>query len=296
MSFIKGLCLGLLASLLCFILLVFIFALTLETTLLKPHFMADEFNKLDICVAAGKLLSDQIPLDETLSAAVNLSIKDLEPWIRQQLNKVIYSSYDYWLGNTREFTLTLDLDIFRTRVLDNLEKMYLQSPPAGFMELPKSEQEKVISEVRQGVLDMLPSQMEITGTDLGDDIILVFDRIRDGVVLIKAVFRWSMGIVIVLFFLLMLLLRRFNLILLVFGAVLVLDGILALVLSLVLQNVVLPQIYPQNLIPELQVWIPVMINDALSPVQIAGVVLVSTGMITLTAAYVLHLRRESAAG
>ncbi len=100
MKFLKGLALSLLGILLFLSLSVFGLVLTINQTILNPDFVASQVNKMDISSLAGEFISEQIsgqiPQDGQLMAEImEDTIADLEPWIKEQANAVIYASYDY---------------------------------------------------------------------------------------------------------------------------------------------------------------------------------------------------------
>jgi hypothetical protein len=294
MSFFKGLYLGLLATLLSFFLLVFVFTLTLESTLLKAQFMIDQSQTLDISVAASELLTDQMSLDETIVKAINRSTVELEPWVRRQLNRIIFSCYDYWQGKTDRLKFTLTLDTFKTDLVDNLEKMYSQFPPPDYLALSQSEREGFLFRIKQEAMDILPSTLEITESDLGEEIMSSFDRIRTVVTFINNAFWWSLVIALLIVLLWIVLFREVKSLMFYLGIVLTIDGVLSLLISLIFQNAIFPGLYPQNLIPELQVWIPGVIKNALFPAQVTGAVLLSAGILALAGTFWVERKRKRA--
>lgn len=278
MGFLRGFLLGLLAALLCFFLLVFIFVLTVKSTLMNADFMVDESQKIDISVAVSEYLIDQMSIDDTIILAIKRSTVELEPWIRQQLDMAIYSCYDYCLGKTDSLELVLDLDMFKTGLSDNLEKVYSQFPPSDYLELPEADRESFLYKVKQDVMDILPSRLVITEIDLGDDIMESLDSMKSIASLITTSFRLSLVIMAVALLLLILILRSRKTLMRSFGIVLILDGLLTFSALMIFQNVYLSDLYPQDTIPELQVWIPLVIKDALYPAFVAGAVLLLLGI------------------
>ena len=127
MKFVKGLALGLLSFILFLSLSIFGLAFTLNNTILNPDFVVSELDKLDVPSLAEELLSEQIPQEEKFMAeALNKTIADLEPWIKEQASTAIYSSYDYLMGRTQTLSLVISLESVKESLRDNLRQAFLQ--------------------------------------------------------------------------------------------------------------------------------------------------------------------------
>ena len=150
MDFVKGLVLSLLCFLLFMSLSMFGDMLMLKYTLLNPDFVASQVDRLDMSSLAEELLteeilgpdmldipslpvelpSEQIPQVEELAAEVlSQTVADLEPWMDEQANLLIYSGYDYLMGRTESLSLVISLQPVRDSLKDNLEQVLLQSLP-----------------------------------------------------------------------------------------------------------------------------------------------------------------------
>jgi hypothetical protein len=282
MSFVKGLCLGLAGCLLFFSLLVFSGLLSIKSTVLQPQFMVDELDKLDITIAAREFLVDQM-LDETYVEAVDRTLIETEPWIRLQMSEAVFSSYDYLLGKSRTFRITLNLDPLRKSLVDNLTGVYLESPPAEYLALSPSEQENYLTDLRQDTLDLIPSTLEINKDNLGEDIMSNLKQAKEAVSFINAAFWGLLAAVIMLALLLIIFLRKTKGILITFGIIFVVDGALIILAKILFQNSVYPGLAPVDLIPELQVWITQLMKDIVFPWQVCGISLLASGVLALAA-------------
>jgi hypothetical protein len=293
MSFFKSLCLGLAGSLLFFSLLIFGLTLTARSTVLNPQFLVNESEKLDIDTAARELLADQTLVDETYTTALNRSIEELEPWIKRQISQIIYSSYDYLQGKNRNFKITLNIDPLKTSLIDNLTQVYLESPPPEYMALSRSKQESYLADIRQDTLDILPSTLEIDESVLGEDVMSVFKQAKAAAAFFDTAFLWSLVIVVLLIILMIIILRKVKEILRSLGVILILDGALTLLALVVFQNTYLSEVYPHDLIPELQVWISAVIKDLLAPGWVFGLVLLISGILFLAGSFFWRRRLKT---
>ena len=111
MGFVKGLVLSLLGLLLFLSLSVFGDILMLKQTLLNPDFVVSQVDRFDKSSLIEELLSEQIPLEEDIVTEILSDIiADLEPWMDEQANAVIYSGYDYLMGRSQNLSLVISLE------------------------------------------------------------------------------------------------------------------------------------------------------------------------------------------
>ena len=108
MNFLKGLVLSLLSFLLFLSPSLFGPTLILKKTILNPDFVVSELNKIDVAPLGGELISiPSLPEKPYRTEVINETIAELEPWIKENISAVIYTSYDYLLGRTQSLNVTL---------------------------------------------------------------------------------------------------------------------------------------------------------------------------------------------
>jgi len=75
-------------------------AFLINRTVLNPHFVTKELDRLDLAVLADDLLTEQTGEDfpEEIADAVSGTVAKLEPRLKEEINTSIYSLYDYLLG------------------------------------------------------------------------------------------------------------------------------------------------------------------------------------------------------
>ncbi len=130
MKFIKNLALSLISLLLFTALSIFGLVFMFDKTLLNPDFLATELSRIDISEAFAKLYPIQSPPEAPyLNKVINKTVTELEPWLKEEINTVIYSSYDYLLGKTPNLRLTIPTDPVKNKLKENLRTAFLDSPP-----------------------------------------------------------------------------------------------------------------------------------------------------------------------
>ncbi len=293
MSFIRGLGLGLTGCLLFFTLLILAPVLALATTISNPQFVINESEKLDISTAIGEYLADQMSIDRSYATAINLTTSEQETWIRYQMGLAIRECYYFWKGKIDTIDITLNLDPLRNSLADNLTRVYRDSPPADYQKLSPSEQASFVANARQDILDAVPSTLEINEANLGEDIMSGFRQVKDLLSLINKGLWILAGAAIVLVILLVLISRKGKIMLRSAGAVLIPAGVLTVLLITILRTMLLPNLYPSDLIPELQVWIPGVVNDVLQPALVLGWVFLSVGIILVGVSFFIRDRVQT---
>ncbi len=57
-----------------------------------------------------------------MAGAIDDTIADLEPWIKEQVSAGIYSSYDYLMGRSQSLSLVISMEPMKESLKDNLRK------------------------------------------------------------------------------------------------------------------------------------------------------------------------------
>ena len=79
---------------------IFSIALTIDRTVLNPHFVTSQINNLELSILIGDIIREQPDGEITpeMGEALIGSTLALEPEIKAQAGQIIYSSYDYIKG------------------------------------------------------------------------------------------------------------------------------------------------------------------------------------------------------
>jgi len=133
MKVLKGFGVGILSFLLFLSLSVFGVAFMLNSTLLNPDFVAAEVDKIDMSALTGEIIGEQIAghLPEEMSfleEAIYDVIEDQEPWLKEQVNTAIYSSYDFLLGKSDSLDLSISLEPLKESLRDSLWQTLNEQP------------------------------------------------------------------------------------------------------------------------------------------------------------------------
>ena len=167
MKFLKGLVLSLLGFLLLLSLSIFATTFTLNSTILNPDFLTSELDKLDVSSLAGEII-EQIPEEafpEELRPDMIDTIDRLEAPVKEQVNAIIYSIFDYLLGEKEETELVLTL---RNTILNSdfvapiVDELDISSLAGEFLSEQLAEEIPTEMEFLSGHLDDIIAELEPT--------------------------------------------------------------------------------------------------------------------------------------
>jgi hypothetical protein len=297
MKFLKGLALAILGLLLSLSLIVFGFTLTVNQTALNPDFVASQADSLDIPSLAEEVLSEQIPqgqeyMSEMVAEAVTDTIAEQEPWIKQQAKDGIYAFYDYLERRSQHLSLAISIESIKESLRDNLREAVLASPPPELAGLPPAEVEQEFNQFWSEFSEEVPSTLELDESSLEPEVMEQLERARDIVGYIHLTYKALIALSLLLILLIVLIYREVRGSTRQIGITFLTCGIASYVGSLVTKNIVGSQIAQLDMPAYLQTWIPQLIKDALSPLEIYGIGLMAAGAALLIVSFVYKRRDE----
>jgi hypothetical protein len=293
MKVLKGLALGLVSFLLFIALPFLMLALTINSTALNPQFMIAEAKKLDIASVAKEILADQLPSDyRDYLPAMDNTIDEVKPWINQQTNYVINAAYDYLLGKTESFSLTIATDPIKPSLVNNMTKAYLQSPPPEYRQLSAVEQQRYVAEFRQEYMDSIPPTVEVNQNIIGAGGMDALRQAREIIGYIRTAYFGLIGFCVLLILLIILILRQVKGATRSIGIIFLITGAYT-VASFFVGRLVIPGAIPMNDLPShISVWLPGFINDLLTPYEIISLSLLIVGIILFVFSFFYRSRKE----
>ena len=294
MKFLKGLALAILGFLLFLSLSVFGLALMLNQTILNPGFVASEVNKLDISSLAEEFLIEQIPQagEEFMAEAVNDTIADLEPWIKEQASTVIYSGYDYLEGRSQSLSLAISLEPMKDSLRGNLREAMLQSLPPELAGLPPAEIEQYFNEFYQQIDEGIPSTFELDEALLSAEVLAQLEVARQGIGYFHIVFNALIGLILLLILLIILTNRQVRGSTRGLGAIFLSFGALSYIGVFAAKNIAGTQLTQLDMPAYLQAWMPQLVKDTLAPLEMYSIGLAAAGVVLLIVSFV-YKRHEA---
>ncbi len=270
-------------------------AFTLNSTILNPQFAVNEVEKLDIAAAAHEILEEQLPPDNIYFSAIDKTLDDVEPWMRQQLNEAIFTGYDYLLGRNSLFYLTISTDTLRQHLTENIKQAYIQSAPPEYTQLPAAEKEILLDEIEQQIETMVPPVLEIDQAMIGEDGIQIMTMLRDIFGFIHTGYFILIAVSLVLILLIILILHMVKDATRSLGIIFLIDGALSLIAFLIVKQFA-PGLIPLSDLPlRIQSWIPQVINDVLTPWGVFSIILLSAGIVLVVFSFFYFRMRGTSA-
>ena len=287
MKFLKGLALSLLSLLLFLSLTIFGLALTLNNTILNPDFVVTELERLNVSSLAKEMLSEQIPLEgEFMTEALDDIVADLEPWIKEQVSVITYSSYDYLLGKSQSLSVVISLEPVKENLRDNLREALFQSPPPDLQGLPQAEIEQYFDEFYQQISGQIPSTFEFDERLLGPEVMAILVQVRQGIGYFQTGYKALISFIFILILGIILLNRQVRGATRSIGSTFLSYGVIEYAGIWATKYFATAQL-PQLGIPSsLQAWIPQLVSDFLAPLEMFSLGLLIGGVALLIVSFV----------
>lgn len=165
-GFIKSLFLRLLSFILFSALSIFIVLFVMNQTVLQPEFVVSHINKLDLPAFTNEFLktaplTDNVPGTQIpVSDVVTRTVKDLQPWIKEQAAAVVRSGYDYLYGKSQDINVSIPLSPITQSVKDSIVRAAPDWPlPAELAQLPPGQVQAYVKEYAEKYSQDFVSQM-----------------------------------------------------------------------------------------------------------------------------------------
>jgi hypothetical protein len=290
MKFLKGMALGFVGFFLFVSLLVLGFLFTLNVTILNPDFIITEVGKLDITEVLRTYIKDELPdLDRNYVSALDSTLVQEKTWINQQTKQIVNTSYSYLSGDTDLLQFDISLGEVKQNLTNNLVSSILQSPPQEYQRLVPQDKEVYLLNLKQQIQDAIPSNytLEINAGTIGADGMNVLQKAREVIGYFKTAFIFLICFVVLMILLIILIERRVRGIFRVLGIVLLIDGVLGILTYFILKLEIPALMQPAGMPAQIASWLPVVINDFLSPWGLFSLIVLLAGGICLTASFLI---------
>lgn len=294
MKFLKGLALGLLSFLLFLSLSIFGLALTLNYTILNPDFIVSEVDELDISSLVEEFLSEEIPQEEPyLAEVLDNTIADLEPWIKEQVNAGIYTSYDYLLGKSESLSLVISLEPVKDSLKDNLREAILESPPPELEGASPAEIELYLDEAYSEIDEMLPPRFEFNVSSLDPEVLAQLEQARQYIGYFQLGYKLLIGFILLLILGIILIHRQVKRATREIGIILLTYGVLEYIAIFVTKYLAGTQLTKLDVPAQLQTLLPQLLSNFLAPLEIFSICLLVVGVALIIVSFVYKPRQPS---
>jgi len=285
MLIVRSIFAGIFSFLLTVTLIALGIVITLNLTVLNPDFVISELAKTNAYSIISDQVRDQVPTDDPYTAqVVDETITELEPWLRDQVNALIYDGYAYLKGN-HELNFIIPLEQVRTCVKENVEQAVFESLPPELEGVPQSQIQVFLSHIYAEIDNQIPSQIEINEAFLGPEVTAQFQQARQIVGYIDIGYKVLIGLAVLLILLIALLqwwhlkpIARYT------GIPFTTAGALCLIVPTVAGSVILgilSDMVPLEIPAEIMASLPQLIGDFSSPLKTYGIALLIVGIVLI---------------
>ncbi len=285
MPIVKSIFSGIFSFLLTVTLIALGIVITLNLTVLNPDFIISELDKTNTYSIIADQVREQVPTDDPyIAQVVDITITELEPWLRDQVNAVIYDGYAYLKGNN-ELNIVIPLEHVRTCVKENVAQAVLESLPTELEGVPQSQIQVFLSHIYAEIDNQIPSQIEINEALLGPEVTAQLQKSRQIIGYIDIGYKVLIGLAVLLILLIALLqwwhlkpIARYT------GIPFTTAGALCLIVPTVTERVIpgiLSDVVPSEIPAEIMSSIPLLIADFSSPLKTYGIALLIVGIVLI---------------
>ncbi len=252
--------------------------ITVNLTILNPNFIISELDKLDIYSIIANQLREQISAEEPyIARVVDGTITDLEPWLKEQTDTVIYGGCAYLKGD-QDLNIVIPLEQVRASIKNNLGQAIVESRPPELAGFSESQIQAFLLQIYAEIDSQIPQQIEINEATLGPEVAMQLQQARQIVGYIELGYKALIGLAVLLVLLIALIqwwhvkpIARYV------GIPFTIAGALSLISTIVARSLI-PNIIPSEVPPEIVSTLSPLITDFTSPLQTYGIALLIAGI------------------
>jgi len=271
---------------------------TLNQTFLNRDFTVSQVERLDTVPLAEYIIRDQVisqatipinlPIKKFIDGAVNETITDLEPWLKQQARDITNSIYDYLEGKSQNFSVVIELESVKEQLKNNISEAVITSPPPGLTDMPPATIERYL----EPFYDRIPSSFEVNEDWLGPYNMAQIDTLRQFVSHFHIFYYALIGFILFLILCIILINREVRGSTRSLGVVFLGGGIVSYGGVWLAKNAIGAQSALPQVPVYLQSWLPQLMTDILSPMELYSYGLAGMGVVLLIVSFVYRRQAE----
>ena len=276
---------------------------TLRNTFLSSDFIISIVDELDMSTLAKDIISEQLAgeIPEELgfvTEAIDDTLVELEPWLKEQIRDAADPIADYLLGKSQGLSVVISTEPLVSSLKDNLLQVLLESPPPEFANLPPAMIEQQFDTFFQEFAGMIPATFEIdeslVGTEMPAEIAAALAEAEGVLEQVREVISYyQLGYNLLIVFMLLLIAGIILIHRQVRGAtrslgIIFLTYSIPLLIGIFVAKYFAPAQLTQlpPLPPLLEAWLPQFLDNLLAPIQMLGIGLVAGGVALLVVSFV----------
>jgi hypothetical protein len=264
---------------------------TANRTILRPEFIVSRLDSLDINSVSTEILRSQVPPEVTsivppqyVDGVIDDVVDDLEPWIRDQAEIIIYAGYDYLLGESEEPVATIDIEPAKEILHGSLWEYISRSPLVDLDLLPPGALEVIFNDFYEDVLWRMPSTIEINEdviNSISPDVMLLLERTRRYIYYLKIAQGALIGASAGLIAGIILINRNARGATFWLGIPCLVCGVSALIMTFIVDYIAGLLLAQLSLPVQIMAWLPQLFSDSIEPLLIFGIIVASVGTVLI---------------
>jgi len=271
---------------------------TLDQTFLNRDFTISQVEKINTTSLAEYIIRDQVmsqatipiflPIDKFIAGAVNETITDLEPWLKQQARDVTNSIYDYLEGKSQNLSVVIELEAVKEQLKNNISQAVIASPPPGLTDMPPETIERYL----EPFYDRIPSSFEINEDWLGPYTMAQIDTLRQVVSHFHIVYYALIGFILFLILCVILINHEVRGSTRSLGVAFLGGGVFSYGGVWLAKNAIGAQSALPQVPVYLQGWLPQLMTDILAPMELYSYGLAGMGVVLLIVSFAYRRQAE----
>ena len=216
------------------------FGNAINGTLLNCNFMQAQAEALDVEAigeAAKELVSRSLhPQQQQINVALDSTVQELEPWLKEQACSIVQQSYDYFLRKKTDLNISISLEPVHESLRKNLENNLLNSP-----ELKDATPDQVKSTIDYTYFSAfggIPKKFVLSSTSSSPETITTLKQVTQFVLWYQIAFWLFIVLLFIIIFLIVRLSSDFQVATKLIGMNLFCGGLLGFIYSFVIIEVV----------------------------------------------------------
>jgi len=287
----KGFAVGFLNFLLSLSIAALGLAFMLQSTILNPDFVISELDKLNAYPLVKEQLAGlfikQIPFEsEPLAKAIDATLAENEPWLREQVGNIVYTGHDYFTGKSESLSLIIQPEPIKESLRNNVLEAIQESQLAG---VPPAMVEQFINQY-------LPSTFDLNEI-LPPEIRGILEQVRQYVSYVQIAFKGLIALTILLILGIILIRREVRASARGIGITFTTYGAIWYGGIFVAKHFTEPQltqfVLGLGLPTQFQTMIPQLLNDIIAPLQMFSLGFLIAGVALIIVSHVYKPRQPA---
>lgn len=228
-----------------------------------------------------------------MAEALDNTIADLEPWIKEQVGASIYSSYDYLMGRSQTPSLVISTEELKETLRNNLRSAFMQSIPPELAGAPPEMIDEYFNQYYQQLSQEIPPTIDMSQEMIGPEVMSTLEQVRQYISYFQVGYRALIGFMLLLVGLIILIHRQVRGATRQLGITFLIYGVPGYGGIFAAKHFAGAQLAQLGLPSTFQAWLPQLVDDFLAPLEMFSLGVLIGGVVLLIVSFVYKPREPS---